>query len=78
MWADKVAIVFALVWVALILICWLLAIVGCGIAGADNLIKGTILLAVESGVAIMLPVWIVLRASDFALIRLTRRLAHRR
>ncbi len=68
-WADKAATVFALMWIALIFIGWLLAIVGCGIAGADNLLKGTILLAVESGVAVILPIWIVMRAVDFLLVR---------
>jgi hypothetical protein len=74
-WADKLAIVFALLWIALVLIGWLLAIVGCGIAGANNLLKCTILLAIESGFALILPVWIVLRAVDFVLVRFTRRLS---
>lgn len=77
-WADKAAAFIALGWVALLLVGWLFAIVACGYAGACLLAKDTAILALEVGLALVLPMWLALTGLDALFHGPARRLAKAR
>ena len=63
-WADKVAMCAAIGWIVLLLIAWLMAIMACGVAGAWLLAKDTAVLALEAGLALVVPIWFALTGLD--------------
>jgi hypothetical protein len=63
-WADKAAMYIAIGWATFLLIAWLIAIVGCGCAGAWLLAKDTAVLALEAGSVLVLTVWFALTGVD--------------
>jgi hypothetical protein len=65
-WADKVAFFLAVAWVALLLFVWFAAVMTCGAAGGNNVMRATIVLALEAGAALVFPIWLVLRIVDAA------------
>jgi hypothetical protein len=74
-WADKVAAFLAMGWLGLMIVAWLIAIMACGLAGANLLAKDTAALAVEAGLAIVFPIWIALTGLDRLFHGPARRLA---
>jgi len=65
-WADKVAFFVAAGWVGLILFVWFAAVMICGDGAGTNLVRTTIVRALETGAACVASAWIVLRVADFA------------
>ena len=63
-WADKIALFLAVGWTGLLAFAWLMALVACGYAGALLLAKDTAVLALEAGLALVVPVWIALTGLD--------------
>ena len=63
-WADKAAAYVAVGWLAMLFVGWLLAIVACGLAGANLLAEDTAVLALEVGLAIVLSAWIAFTGLD--------------
>jgi hypothetical protein len=66
-WADKAAMCLAIGWAGLLLAAGLMAIVAWGFAGACLLAKDTAVLAVEAGLALVLPIWFALTGIDLLL-----------
>jgi hypothetical protein len=77
-WADKAAAFLALGWVAILSMGWLLAILACGFAGACLLAKDTAVLALEVGLALVLPMWLTLTGLDALFRGPARRLERKR
>jgi hypothetical protein len=74
-WADKTAMYVAAGWLAALAIGWLMAIVACGVSGANLLARDTAVLAVEAGLALVLPVWFALTGLDILFHGPARRLS---
>jgi hypothetical protein len=66
MWADKVAFFLAAGWVAIILALWFAAVMICGDAAGTNLVKTTIVQAVDMGAALVGSAWMAMRLIDLA------------
>jgi hypothetical protein len=63
-WADRIAIYVAIGWAVFLLLAWLMAIVACGFAGGWLLVKDTAMLALEAGLALVVPIWFALTGLD--------------
>jgi hypothetical protein len=63
-WADKFAFYAAIGWAGLLLVGWSMAWLACGYAGACLLAKDTGVLALESGLALVVPIWFVMTGLD--------------
>lgn len=77
-WADKVAAYLAVGWLGLLTVGWLFAIIACGFSGACLLAKDTAVLALEAGLALVLPTWLALTGLDALFHGPARRLARTR
>lgn len=65
-WADKIAFFLAFLWGALLAMFWLAAAVICGTPGGNNLIRAIAVPALETGAALIISLWVVLRIADVA------------